>query len=164
MSEWISNRRGFTELLGAFRTEGFRRNYSHFRLKAFSKQTLLWDYVSTGKLDVEKPDSIIDILNMCGATKLVTSFSGKMGQKQIDASDWKEWFLSRAMSCTLIPDTNFIFNHYCSGLLSRVLGDNFKKLKFRIPRLVVLEIERQGNKKTGMEKRLAFYALVRLFT
>jgi hypothetical protein len=148
-------------MLTALEQESMRRALGHFqfRMKAFSQQKLVWEYNgSSGEISSQKPDSILDIFTMCGAIKLVASFSGKMGQKKLEASDWKEWFLSRAGDCHLIPDTNFIRNHYCSSTLSRILGDSFKKLRFRMSRLVVLEIERQGNQKNEMEKRLAFYA------
>lgn len=131
----------------------------NFRLRASYQGSKVWEYVgSTGEIVLEKPDSNLEIVNMCGVTKLISSFSGKMGEKRVDDAGWKEWFLSRATDCYLIPDTNFVLNHYCSNLLSRILGTSFKKLRFRIPRLVILEIERQGNQEDEMKKRFAFYA------
>lgn len=134
-------------------------NILKFNLRASNQGINIWEYTgSTGEIALEKPENDLEIVDMCGAIKQICSFSVKLGQKLLDDADWKDWFLSRARDCYLVPDTNFILNHHCSNLLSRILGQDFKLLKFRIPRLVILEIERQGNQKDEMKKRFAFYA------
>lgn len=84
--------------------------------------------------------------------------------KKVDVGNWKDWFLKKTVGKFLVPDTNFIYRHYGSTVLARLLDSDFAGLKFRIPRLVVLEIERRGNAPKpkelvpGRNKRLAFYA------
>lgn len=157
MLEEIINKPRFIEIINDFMRVSSSQNCRGYSLKASNKQGLLWDYNGTHE-EIIAPKQDWDILNTCGVTKLVTSFSdNKMGQKELGASDWKDWFLSRALDCYVIPDTNFILNHYCSALLSPILGQSFKTLHFRLPRLVVLEIERQGNEKGEEKKRWAFY-------
>jgi len=97
---------------------------------------------------------------MCGASRLKASFSADGEEKELDADNWKPWFLEKVRGKFLIPDTNFINRHYASKMLCPMLDQDSTKLIFRLPRLVVLEIERRGNmaKDQSKEKRLAFFA------
>ena len=111
----------------------------------------------------EYETEVSEALDVCGAFKLRTSFSDEY--KDVEIKKWKDWFLDKVTNSLLILDTNFIYRYYCSGILAQILGSDFRSLEFRIPRTVILEIERRGNeiesKKTkisGKKKRLAFYA------
>lgn len=173
-------RQELVDLLDEYRTMLVRKYpgtvmMSQFRLKACCETKNIWEYQhSTSQVfrkDMETAD-FLDAIDMCGASRLMVSTAEE--DKKVDAPYWKDWFLKKSSGKLLVPDTNFIRRHYGSRVLSRLLGTDFEKLKFRIPRLVVLEIERQGNqdetkkqrKKTktekkensGRDKRLAFYA------
>ncbi len=160
-------REGLVELLQAFKGESVRQapGVLQFRLKAFHDQEEIWEYEgSTGRIVPQEgktfSHTVLDVLDMCGASELRTSFSGYREERELDSPNWGEWFLERVSLKYLIPDTNFIYRHYCSNVLARSLGADFKNLIFRLPRLVVLEIERRGNhaQEGSADKRLSFYA------
>jgi hypothetical protein len=134
-------------------------------VKVFHEADLIWEYEgSTGRIipehGKELSQEVLKALDMCGSSELTSSFSGHRDEKKLEASDWKTWFLEKTSMKYLIPDTNFIYRHYCSNVLARNLGEDFGNLIFRLPRLVILEIERRGNnaQEGSADKRLAFYA------
>jgi hypothetical protein len=138
---------------------------AQFRLRTFCGEKAIWEYSgSTGQVtlgnDNDANQNALDAVDICGASKLTASFSSDGAEKKLDANNWKEWFLEKALGKFLIPDTNFIYRHYASKILCPILKEDFNRLIFRLPRLVVLEIERRGNmaKKQPKEKRLSFFA------
>lgn len=161
----------FVELLDDFKRQSKRLAVGaygtavQFRLKAFYHEKSVWEYQnSTGQVnpagDKAMRQVVSEAADMCGASKLMTSFSGHGEEKLIKDPDWKPWFLERMSGKDSIPDTNFIYRHYCSNVLSSLLGENFDDLHFLLPRLTVLEIERRGNQSPegSKDRRLAFYA------
>src|SRR4030042_1436006 len=100
MTEVVMNRAELAKLLTDFEYESTRQapGFLQFRLKAFNQKELLWEYNgSTGEIACQKIEELVDIFEMCGATKLVASFSGKLGKNKLENPHWKEWFLSRAL-------------------------------------------------------------------
>ena len=133
--------------------------------------------------DPKTKENLLDSLDRVGAFDLVSDFlpststkvliSGtldKIGSsKETNEEDWATWFLAlihavkaASKSLVLVPDTNFFMRHYCSNILLPLLGqEDFKKLRFRLPRLVIFEIEAMCNRAEhgSPKKRLAFYAV-----
>jgi len=90
------------------------------------------------------------------------------------SADWFNWFsevLSLEGDVThMIPDTNFLRRHYFSNLFFPLIGEQgLRKLSIKLPRLVLLEIERLYNRhrkgsqnkqdkkeQAARERRLAF--------
>jgi hypothetical protein len=160
-------RDGLITQLEEHKRESVRRapGLVQFRLKAFHEQDHIWEYEgSTGRIIPEQgrdlSQDVLKALDMCGASELTSSFSGYRDEKKLEASNWKTWFLEKASMKYLIPDTNFVYRHYCSNVLARHLGEDFSNLIFRLPRLAILEIERRGNnaQEGSADKRLSFYA------
>jgi len=132
--------------------------------------------------DSKTRENLLDSLDRVGAFDLVSDFlpsaptkvlisgtSDKIGSsRETNEEDWATWFLALIhtvkaasnKSLVLVPDTNFFMRHYCSNLLLPLLGEeDFKKLRFKLPILVISEIEAKCNRAKGsLEKRLAFYA------
>ena len=98
-------------------------------------------------------------LDRIGVTELNITEVMTKENKRITQEGWAEWFLKKATlgydslthpAVEIVPDTNFIMRRYASGLLRRLGEDSFRKLRFRIPNLVILEIEaiyNRANKK-----------------
>lgn len=129
--------------------------------------------------DEKVKDDLLTSLDRVGALSLVTEYSPASAteiiasgtlenigrsMKTVDEG-WTDWFMEvlhiEGDVVYLIPDTNLISRHYCSNVLLPLLGEErFRQLKFRLPRLVVLEVESRCNRsKHGTkDKRLAFYA------
>ena len=133
--------------------------------------------------DSQNKQNLLDSLDRVGGFDLVSDFlpststgseiSDLLNQigssKGTDEQGWAEWFLrvvnavqakTTARLVVLVPDTNFIMRHYCSNILLPLLGqENFSKLRFQLPRLVILEIEAKCNraKEGSSKKRLAFH-------
>lgn len=154
--------------LNRFKAESvrFAPGLFQFRLKAFQGDNFLWEYQgATGKVIPTEVENIkrevLEAIDTCGASKLMVSFSAYNEEKKVEAANWNEWFLDKVHLKFLIPDTNFIYRHYCSSVLYRHLGSDFNQLIFRLPRLVILEIEKRGNlaSEGSKDKRLAFYAV-----
>ena len=132
--------------------------------------------------DPKTRENLLDSLDRVGAFDLVSDFlpstSTKMlisgtldkigSSKDTSEEDWAMWFLSlihavkaASDSLVLVPDTNFFMRHYCSNILLPLLGKgDFKKLRFKLARLVISEIEAKCNraKERSLEKRLALFA------
>lgn len=142
---------------------------------------MIWSYDdATGQIDVgrEAKDHILSArgqaFDISGLEHLTASFTESQRQFEISEGDWKNEFLENIRHKYLIPDTNFVLRHYSSNVLARYLGSDFNRLTYRLPRLVVLEIERLANvkitegfrKKSPSEawekeakKRMAIYAI-----
>jgi hypothetical protein len=166
----ILERDGFIQsFLDRFKAESVKSapGLFQFRLKAFQGDNLLWEYQgATGKVIPTEIENIkrevLEAIDTCGASELRVSFSAYNEEKKVEAVNWNEWFLDKVYLKYLIPDTNFIYRHYCSNVLYRHLGSDFNQLIFRLPRLVILEIEKRGNlasEERSRDKRLAFYAV-----
>ncbi|MEM3870980.1 MAG: hypothetical protein QXE05_00220 [Nitrososphaeria archaeon] len=129
----------------------------------FQNNTLTFDKVGNDSIGSKKKNNniiSIEILDLCGLLEVTTTFSDEE-PKKICSNDWKDWFYSKVKDYVLVLDTNFVRKHYAFNILKKNLGeDNFRKLSFRLPRLVILELERQANqgKKGSSYKNLAFYA------
>ena len=117
--------------------------------------------------DEEKLRDIKYSLDRCGFFDIAVthlSIDGSSEIKKISDRDFKDWFLkilTPIEDVFLIPDTSlFISKHYFSNVLFPLLGESyFSKIRFFIPRLVILEIERKCDQsKKGKQKRLAYYA------
>lgn len=85
-----------------------------------------------------------------GATELNITEVMTKETKKTTQDGWEDWFLKKATlgydsltmpAVEIVPDTNFIMRRYASGLLRRLGETRFGKLRFRIPNLVILEIE-----------------------
>lgn len=162
-------RDGFIQsLLDRFKAESVKSapGLFQFRLKAFQGDNFLWEYQgATGKVISTEVENIkrevLEAIDICGASELRVSFSAYNEEKKVEGANWNEWFLDKVCLKYLIPDTNFIYRHYCSSVLYRHLGSEFNQLIFRLPRLVILEIEKRGNLalEGSKDKRLAFYAV-----
>jgi len=151
------------------------------KIDFFADSDLLISYNgSTHEVTInEKNKDILASLDRVGALELISQFSstakiktaGKIpnSMKTNDVA-WKDWLgsilFNGKFEVKLIPDTNFLRRHYCSNILLPLLGDGlFRKLKFSLPRLAILEIEAKYNlqkrndkeKLRYKEKRLAFY-------
>ena len=138
------------------------------KIKCTYAEATLWECdIYSGKLvydnDMEYKKEILEALDVCGAVELRASFSKEY--KDVGNEKWKDWFLEKVVKTSLIPDTNFIYRHYCSSVLAPILGKDFNGLSFILPRMVILEIERRGNEKekknvklSGRAKRESFYA------
>lgn len=160
-------REGLIDVLDGYKNESVKQapGLVQFRIKAYQEKDCVWQYEgSTGKIIPEEgrelSQDVLKALDMCGASELTSSFHGYREEKKLEASDWKTWFLDKVTLKYLIPDTNFIYRHYGSKVLAHILGEDFNSLIFRLPRLVVLEIERRGNnaEEDSPDKRLSFYA------
>jgi hypothetical protein len=155
-------------MLKEFRLNSIGRvpRFVQFRLKVFHNDKMLWEYQGRKDAIVSGSDeplseSVLEALDMSGATELKTSFPGE--EKKLNSPGWKDWFLSKTYLDNkhpkyLVPDTNFIYRHYSSTILARQLGSAFTDLNFLLPNLVILEIERKGNLNKGKDKRMSFYA------
>ena len=119
----------------------------------------------------KRKHDILDSLDLSGASDLETTIlplarEARFQTRKTKDSNWAGWFSKIAGTTEnktkyLVPDTNFFMRHYCSNVILPLYGkSNFSQLDFRIPNLVILEIERICNKaeKGSKEKRLAFYA------
>lgn len=115
-------------------------------------------------------DLVSDFLPSTSTKGLISSTLNEIGSsKETNEKGWTKWFLrlirvvkAHSRSLVLVPDTNFFMRHYCSSILLPLLGqEDFRKLRFRLPRLVIFEIEAICNraKKGSPKKRLAFYAI-----
>jgi len=114
-------------------------------------------------------------VNEVGPDYVKTQAGAKLQRTQRTYSaDWFKWF-SEVLSLegdttSMIPDTNFLRRHYFSNLFFPLIGEQgLKKLNIKIPRLVLLEIERLYNRhrkenknkqdkkdQAARERRLAF--------
>lgn len=112
--------------------------------------------------DGDKKDKIILALRMTGLLELKLSFTNGTKpddneEKKTDDQDFSSWFSTTSVERTLVPDTNSIINRTFSAL-SSISNIDIKKLQVAIPRLVILELERQANeagKSEKEEKKLA---------
>lgn len=114
------------------------------------------------KITIEAKDedrrSIIDSLRMTGLLDLVYTYSESQKpfateptRKRTLSSDFQKWFQGITKGRTLVPDTNSILNHTFSSL-ALVFGDDIlKDIHVLIPRLVILEMERQANSKPNID-------------
>ena len=93
---------------------------------------------------------VINSLDRVGAIQLNIAEVRTKEIIRTTQNDWTEWFLKKGYlgfdslthpAVEIVPDTNFIMRRYGSGLLRRLGTDSFHKLRFRIPNLVILEIE-----------------------
>jgi hypothetical protein len=122
------------------------------------------------KFTSDYKDHVLDALSICGAVKMMVSFSSDSAVYDYD--DWCAWFYEKIKNKNLVMDTNFILKHYFSSLILPRFQSSLKELSLYLPRMVVLEIERQGNQDKckkdkatnagyveGKEKRLAFYGI-----
>lgn len=145
--------------------------------------------------DPEMRSEVVECLDRAGAAYLTIQFSpssktrvtevgpdyvktragAKLQRTQRTRSaDWFKWF-SEVLSLegdatSMIPDTNFLRRHYFSNLFFPLIGEQgLRKLSIKIPRLVLLEIERLYNRhrkenknkqdkkeQAARERRLAF--------
>jgi hypothetical protein len=95
---------------------------------------------------------VIDAFDRVGFMEL--SITDVLSKKQIRTSqeDWQQQFMDMAASndlsrrVDLFPDTNFVKRRYASGLLRRLGAKKFGDLHFRLPNLVILEIEARYNR------------------
>lgn len=135
-----------------------------------SKSLMFYDH-STSQLSIKNEvlsgesgreqylKNIYDAFDLSGASILGTTFSDSHEPVRTTDSGWKNWFMSKVAHTTyFVTDTNFLMRHYASNVLFPLLGEAFNSLNFRIPRLVLMEVERRGNSQNKLEKRLAFYA------
>jgi len=105
-----------------------------------------------------------DRVRTASGSEILTS----MQTNSADLGHWLQEIMSLEGDGTgLVLDTNIIMKHYVRNLLHPVLGQEIlRKMQIRIPRLCLLEIERQFNeprvdsRKEAKEKkrRLALYA------
>lgn len=87
-------------------------------------------------------------LDRIGASELtITDVLPKQSIKTAEEG-WEQRFLRLATNepnpvkeKELIPDTNFVMRRYATGMLRRLGEEQFSKLRFAIPNLVILEIE-----------------------
>lgn len=165
----IISRNEFEEILkSSLSPYSYDRKKVPVKINCLYDETTLWEYsLQDGEVIFknvqEYQKEILESLDMCGSLKLRTSFSDDY--KDVENEKWTEWFLNKVSNSYLILDTNFIYRHYCSSVLAPILENAFESLEFKIPRMVILEIERRGNEKekkgtklSGKQKRLAFYA------
>jgi hypothetical protein len=82
------------------------------------------------------------------------SYPHDIDQTIRDRESFQEWFLRWLDTRILVPDTCVILEHYLTSVLLPRLSS---KIKIRIPRFVLLELESIGNRK-AYDKRLAFSA------
>ncbi|MEM3403441.1 MAG: hypothetical protein QXJ17_02655 [Nitrososphaeria archaeon] len=95
---------------------------------------------------------------------ILNYITGEKEGRDVLSKEWREYFLTKAIYKYLVPDIDFLYRHYCSRLLARFLGSNFKNLTFAVPRLTVFEIERRGklgyDEEGGdLNRRLSLYAM-----
>jgi rRNA-processing protein FCF1 len=148
--------------------------FPRFKLDFFCGSENMFDFSgSTSKVNIktskelERKD-VMDCLARCGAISVEgtimtndTAAPSEIGPKYFPRLDW--WRDLQSFNY-IIVDTNMLLRHYCSNVLLRLLKEtNFIKLHFRIPRLSILEIERQANeKKKSKTKRLALFAMTEI--
>jgi hypothetical protein len=167
MSQNVFSKNEIVALLDYYRRRSRRSTKEPAKIKCLFENKTVWEYeITNGKVSFDRSQSCVglvqDALDMSGATNLVMSLSKK--DMPLTSTSLRECFLDNRP--LLIPDTNFIIRHYSSNILAPILGTDFSKLTFRLPRMVVLEIERRGNAKAkenkeelrGKERRLSFYA------
>jgi len=153
----------FMQLLDDFKFNAKLYN-SPFTVKVSDDQKRIWTYddsksmiILGGEEDVQK--NVRYAIDASGLSKLVTSFLDDNEEKEISSLDWKNFFLQKTQYKYLIPDIDFIYNHYGSKILLPLLGEDLRHLMIMLPRVVLLNIERQGNlTKDTSTKRLAVYA------
>lgn len=103
---------------------------------------------------------VMSALTMSGFINQQFSYSGGTSDNPMvtentsEISYFKEWLSSFTKDKILVPDTNAIMNCSLSSL-KFLMGLNFlKSLPVKIPRLLVLELERKANPKSGRDKDL----------
>lgn len=111
--------------------------------------------------------NVVDSLDRSGlasidSTLMLPSSPQQFPHKQVEDYDWADWFIQFTnLHDGLIVDTNMLMRHYCSNLLFEKLGNRFDSLKIKIPRLAILEIERNANtdkERDSVKKRLGLFA------
>lgn len=114
------------------------------------------------KITIEAKDedgrNVIDSLRMTGLLDLVYTYSESQKpfateptRKRTLSSDFQKWFQKITKDRTLVPDTNSILNHTFSSLALVFGEDILKDVSVLIPRLVILEMERQANSKPNID-------------
>lgn len=174
----ILSKSGLSEMLrGHFqRSVGPSPSFIQLRLGFFLGSNNLFEYIgSTDEISIGTTNDghrrdILDALDRTGALPIwATIMRLRVGERFVMRSTnvpgWSDWFMNtigQPSESFLIPDTNILMRHYCSNVLFRQLGEsNFRELRFRLPRLDILEIERKVNQprsKESKERRVAFSA------
>jgi hypothetical protein len=169
----IRDREEIIQLLGKYSSP---INRLRVKLSIFFDENNLFDYMGLNKKIVinTKNEQLINDIHKCfdlsGLSSLNTTImkcglEREFDSKSTENEEWAKWFLKTISANAwdyLILDTNMIMRHYCSKILFRNLRtEGFNQLKFKIPRLTILEIERRVNDDNIQmkEKRLAFYAM-----
>lgn len=147
---------------------------SHFEIEIKFKDELIASWNDIGaQLTIHKENERIHkCLNRAGLLDVEIDFlpsstfllpNGLPISMSVKSSRFESWFNdlinSKQPLPFLLPDTGIILNRYISNILFHNLEVSIRlKLQFRIPRLVVLELERQSNDK-DIRKRMAYDAL-----
>lgn len=107
--------------------------------------------------DGDERSKILLALRMAGLLDLNLSITNgtkpfSNEEKKTDDENFNSWFLSMSKDRTLVPDTNsVIFRTFSS--LSSISGIDIKKIQIAIPRLLILELERQANDASKSDKK-----------
>jgi len=160
------DQKAFMELLEAFEFNASLHN-AKLVVKASSGQMDVWVYDNSAHNVTFQRGVSPDLLNYFDTYSpfnILNYISGEKEGRDVLSKEWREYFLTKAIYKYLVPDVDFLYRHYCSRLLARFLGSNFKNLTFAVPRLTVFEIERRGKtvqdeEAGGLNRRLSIYAM-----
>lgn len=103
---------------------------------------------------------VMSALMMSGFINQQFSYSGGTFDNPMETKNtsdrayFKEWLSGFTKDKVLVPDTNAIMNCSLSGLKFIMGLDFLKSLPIRIPRLLVLELERKANPKSSKDRDL----------
>ena len=112
------------------------------------------------------------VMEVAGLANLTLSFNPTHMENAGRASvgftksppNFRRWFLDsfdlKTYTFEFVPDTNIIIKHHLSQTILPILKDYFPKaLGVRVPRIAILELERQGNEEgKNWKRRLALNA------
>lgn len=163
----------FEKMLRKFISESLPEGIAFYKAKFefCLDSTIIAEYIAANnELSIKTKNekeitNIVDSLDRSGqslvdSTLMLPSFPEQFPHKEVQAFDWADWFLGyTSLHSCLIVDTNMLMRHYCSNLLFEKLGNRLDNLHIKIPRLAILEIERNANNdKDTVQKRLGMFA------
>lgn len=98
-------------------------------------------------------ESVLDSLRMSGIANIAFTFTDnhrpfdikKDYESKLQDPKFADWFKIISSEKVLVPDTNSILNHQFSSLELALGSTLLKDVRIMIPRLVILEMERQAN-------------------
>lgn len=163
MSYNLISRKELSEIIVDISRDSFHSNKYDLRFEfSLGTKRLFDDVFSSDEIIIKTADEdekkeIVSCLERSGESDVEATFmpsAGDFTSCSTKRANWSSWLAEQIGNYNFVcVDTNILINHYCSNFLLRWLGnDQFRKIKFRIPRLSILEIERLANEEVTNEK------------